>query len=642
MSGLRFSVGMPVYDDFNGVWMTLQALRLYFSRRIAEIIVIDNNPDSDQGRTTRDFCNQCPGVRYVRFPEPKGPALAKQQVFEQARFEHVVCMDSHIMLAAGALESLAEFYHANPKSEDLVHGPLLMDNFVELATHFEDVWPIDDVEITDPNTKEKRTERRPSQMWGRWQRDFNAFPKMLWETSTDFEERIHPETQQVYKVPKHQPELPKPVAKWFEIPAQGMGLFACRKSSFLGFNPSFTGFGGEEWYIHEKFRKAGRKVWCVSGMLWSHRFARPGGVQYPITLWQKYRNYELGHAELGLDPTRLREHFIGTGLVPASWTEAALRGDPHAPAVQPPPVAFPVFAGPAKTPCQPNTPCAENAKAADAPLAEGDVLEVEFARVCAEPSDINEHLPTLRALVETVGPTARVVELGTRFGVSTTALLAGKPASLVTYDLVNTAKARKLAKYVARDLPGTRYEMRAADTTKGEAEDCDVLLVDTDPHTAERVYAELSLHAPKVSRYIVFHDTEIFGELYGDKPGVMPAIRRWLVEHPEWTMIRRDRNNNGLTVISRDDRDKTAPPNIARQALGFFRAVVRHAANGAAPTSEGEYNRRIELCLVCPQRFADVCGKCGCPVQKKASWAAEECPIGTWKKDEDGNPVQKQ
>ena len=32
----------------------------------------------------------------------------------------------------------------------------------------------------------------------------------------------------------------------FEIPMQGLGVFSCRTSAWLGFNPLFRGFGGEE------------------------------------------------------------------------------------------------------------------------------------------------------------------------------------------------------------------------------------------------------------------------------------------------------------------------------------------------------------------------------------------------------------
>ena len=49
----------------------------------------------------------------------------------------------------------------------------------------------------------------------------------------------------------------------FAVPAQGMGLFSCRREAWLGFNPNFRGFGGEEFYIHEKYRQAGRRTVCL-------------------------------------------------------------------------------------------------------------------------------------------------------------------------------------------------------------------------------------------------------------------------------------------------------------------------------------------------------------------------------------------
>ena len=54
-----------------------------------------------------------------------------------------------------------------------------------------------------------------------------------------------------------------PDAPPFEITMQGLGLFACRRDAWPGFHPEFRGFGGEEYYIHEKFRRNGAKVLCL-------------------------------------------------------------------------------------------------------------------------------------------------------------------------------------------------------------------------------------------------------------------------------------------------------------------------------------------------------------------------------------------
>ena len=71
----------------------------------------------------------------------------------------------------------------------------------------------------------------------------------------------------------------------------------------------FTGFGGEEGYIHEKFRQAGRKCFCMPWLKWVHRFNRPHGMSYPVRIEDKLYNYVIGHAELGLDIAPVVEHF---------------------------------------------------------------------------------------------------------------------------------------------------------------------------------------------------------------------------------------------------------------------------------------------------------------------------------------------
>ena len=74
---------------------------------------------------------------------------------------------------------------------------------------------------------------------------------------------------------------------------QGLGVFSCRKDAWLDFNPRFRGFGGEEGYIHEKFRQSGQRCLCLPSLRWLHRFGRPNGVPYPLTVDDKLRNYLL-------------------------------------------------------------------------------------------------------------------------------------------------------------------------------------------------------------------------------------------------------------------------------------------------------------------------------------------------------------
>jgi hypothetical protein len=54
----KLTIGMSVYDDFDGVYFTIQALRLYHLKHLdidTEFIVIDNNPNSPSGAETKIF-----------------------------------------------------------------------------------------------------------------------------------------------------------------------------------------------------------------------------------------------------------------------------------------------------------------------------------------------------------------------------------------------------------------------------------------------------------------------------------------------------------------------------------------------------------------------------------------------------------
>ena len=84
-----------------------------------------------------------------------------------------------------------------------------------------------------------------------------------------------------------------PEGEPFDVPMQGMGVFSCRKEAWLGFNPAFRGFGGEEGYIHEKFRQAGARTLCLPWLRWVHRFRQAGGRSLPGSA--KGQGQELHH-----------------------------------------------------------------------------------------------------------------------------------------------------------------------------------------------------------------------------------------------------------------------------------------------------------------------------------------------------------
>lgn len=261
---VQLTIGMACYNDFPGVWATVQALRLCHGDVMAEceLLVVDNCPTSTDGQRTAQLVTSCPNGRYIPLPEPVGTTPPRNMVFAAARGHAVLCMDCHVLFEPGALRKLLNWYAANPDTPDLVSGPMLYDDLRHVSTHFDDVWR--------------------GEMWGTWGTD---------ERGKD------------------------PTGEPFEIFAQGLGSFSCRRDAWLGFNSLFRGFGGEECYVHTKYRQAGARCLCLPFLRWTHRFGC-GRPAYPLTRWNKIRNYVLGHLELGLPLDRVHEHFVAGGLMP--------------------------------------------------------------------------------------------------------------------------------------------------------------------------------------------------------------------------------------------------------------------------------------------------------------------------------------
>jgi hypothetical protein len=177
------------------------------------------------------------------------------------------------------------------------------------------------------------------------------------------------------------------------------------------------------------------------------------------------------------------------------------------------------------------------------------MLQQTYNDLCARPSDINEHLPTLKKYAEEC---EHITEMGVRWVVSTYALLMGKPKKLISYD-INPIDSNVIQEMVKND---TDFEFRVANTLNLEIEETDLLFIDT-LHNYNQLKGELELHGNKARKYLVFHDTTSFewiGESYEgkvDELGLWPAIEEFLESNPEWELIERFTNCNGLTIIGR-------------------------------------------------------------------------------------------
>lgn len=168
--------------------------------------------------------------------------------------------------------------------------------------------------------------------------------------------------------------------------------------------------------------------------------------------------------------------------------------------------------------------------------------------------DIFEHLPTIKKYAEKC---THITEMGVRSVVSTWSFLAGLLDNtnynrMVSYDIEFHPNLVELIENASCLYPAIRYDFILKDVLKTEIEETDLLFLDT-WHVYEQVRDELKLHASKVRKYIMFHDTtsyEFKGEGHG-RTGIWPAIQEFLDSHSEWKIKERYTNNNGLTIIER-------------------------------------------------------------------------------------------
>lgn len=186
------------------------------------------------------------------------------------------------------------------------------------------------------------------------------------------------------------------------------------------------------------------------------------------------------------------------------------------------------------------------------------------------PSDINEHLPHLRALAQEC---SSAVEIGLRSMVSSWAILLGLSESsldsrsylgidICSPPLDSLLLAESLAKQ-----SGMSFRFLKGNDMDIELEPTDLLFIDS-LHTYCHLTFELEKFSPKVNKYIAMHDTsEPWGSAddctyWGDyseypshinrsKRGLWQAVADFLSTHPEWKLCKRYYNNHGFTILER-------------------------------------------------------------------------------------------
>lgn len=181
----------------------------------------------------------------------------------------------------------------------------------------------------------------------------------------------------------------------------------------------------------------------------------------------------------------------------------------------------------------------------------------------------------------------RIVEMGVDYAVSTWAWVASDPKYLRCVDIRRQPPPQGQHDEIEEEVKkmGMDYQFVIADTGHGilkEIEqkfrkvsyppdqvnlppyniegEVDLLYIDT-YHSYTHLKAELDIHAGKVKKYLLFHDTEYFGERHdydGDK-GLNYAIREFLKDNPHWKYLHKVDYGNGLTVLGNTKNVKDKP-----------------------------------------------------------------------------------
>lgn len=541
---MKITIGMAHYEDFEGVWMTVEnILSTNFWKNPhlpwnenpeLEVIVVDNSPvDSTHSREVKNLLNHFHFARFIPHSGPASTTQPRQRIFDEATGDIVLVLDCHNLLANGAVNQLIEWFEANPNCGDIISGPMLYAwcapflNHKELPpcyeTQFDPVWR--------------------SEMWG------------TWGCNEQGGNRDNPP---------------------FEIPGNGLGLFACLKKYWLGFNPHFRGFGGEELYIHTKFRQAGKKAICLPFLRWIHRYGRgTGSPTYPLTMWNKIRNYVLGFNELGLNLDPIYDHFVRQypnatkeQMMELLWKERSLPKDmTEKQGIRELQQIYGsrkiaegewqyLIADPVNRITPKPTKTLRKIQAQPEMRDNVNNLEDLFAYFRSQkPRDLNEHFDFIRATASK----CEIVAEFTKRRESSIAIAAGRPKKLISYQMEPDEVLSKLEIMAGETIFDWHLGL---DSLGGElTQDVDMLFFDTEM-SSQRLKRELALHGSKSKRYIIVTGTEAFGaQAEGEKaPGLWDAIHWWIKNNPEWFIANHFENQYGLTLLSKNPEDKPEHP----------------------------------------------------------------------------------
>lgn len=624
------TIGMATYDDFHGVYFSIQALRLEYEylKEYIQLLVVDNNPSSAHGKDVQNVVANARiggwNAEYVAMPENTGTSASRNRVFSEAEGQYVLCMDCHVLFPPGTIGELIDFLRAKEETTPhLYHGPLMFDSLKSFATHFNDQWR--------------------AEMWGTWghiyhDEDTDRFFSMYQDNDFGYPVSLidGKSRLKIKGIPqpipwvRHEDYLDEQgfrslnrnmedfIDRQIDIPGQGLGMFLCSKEHWQWFNRDARGFGGEELYIHMKHRKAGYRVILLPWFQWLHRFGRPDGVKYPLTRWNKVRNYVLEFKELGIPLTPIFEHFVLSNMMSQQEWEY-------------------LVADPVQHLRHPNDPevkqgCGScgSAKAMASTYQNFKTTKALLEHISSQDRDLNEHMATLFRYAEKV---SSVVEVSNRRE-SLLAFQASKVKYLQSYnsEARDPAVARMAALNDAELTEKVSHILSPIGMFNANMPDAELYFFDFTTEGEELLRVLESYHSRGAfRRFVAVHDTQLFNEVSpSGELGHFAALRRFMQAHPEFSVVFHDPKQHGLTILSRDKKDKPELPKMPTQMKNFVTAMASFVKSGMEMVDKPEYMGRLAICATCDKRVDGRCSECGCFIEAKAKLADQNCPINKW------------
>ena len=86
-------------------------------------------------------------------------------------------------------------------------------------------------------------------------------------------------------------------------------MFLMKREYWPKFSEHFSGFAGEEGYIHEKVRMNGGRVMFHKSLGWVHRFMRAKPITYRLDIIDKIYNYYIAYYEMNRNPNTVANFF---------------------------------------------------------------------------------------------------------------------------------------------------------------------------------------------------------------------------------------------------------------------------------------------------------------------------------------------